>query len=164
MTQPTQGATSDTSEHHVKSSASKENLGGASVKSGESVTTPGGTGELKSAGFTQAGGININTKNVDSILKKLGVNIGQGGGQTALSSLISGIGSGSTKPVNNSIVNVNLNSLKDVNLDEMIDDDDDEERKFLIRELEKKAAANAKKGMIFYLDSGLLEIGTRNGK
>lgn len=48
--------------------------------------------------------------------------------------------------MNNSIVNVNLNSLKDVNLDEMIDDDDDEERKFLIRELEKKAAAGGKKG------------------
>jgi len=39
----------------------------------------------------------------------------------------------------NSVVNVNLNVLKDVNIDEMIDDDDDEERKFLIKELEKKA-------------------------
>ena len=37
----------------------------------------------------------------------------------------------------NSVVNVNLNVLKDVNIDEMIDDDDDEERKFLIKELEK---------------------------
>lgn len=135
----------------MKSSASKENVS----QSGSGKSGSGGTGESAAAaaagsggdskgGYTQAGGININTSNVNSILKKLGVNIGQTGGQTALSSLISGIGSG-TKSVNNSIVNVNLNSLKDVNLDEMIDDDDDEERKFLIRELEKKAAANAKK-------------------
>lgn len=43
------------------------------------------------------------------------------------------------------MVNINLNVLKDVNIDEMIDDDDDEERKFLIKELEKKA--NNKKGI-----------------
>ena len=41
--------------------------------------------------------------------------------------------------MNNSVVNVNLKVLKDVNIDEMIDDDDDEERKFLIKELEKMA-------------------------
>lgn len=43
-------------------------------------------------------------------------------------------------------MNVNLNVLKDVNIDEMIDDDDDEERRFLIKELEKKA--NNKKNVI----------------
>lgn len=117
----------------MKSSASKENL-----SKNEPVDSK--------IGFTQAGGININTNNVNSILKKLGVNIGaSSGGSSALTTLISGIGSG-TKSVNNSIVNVSLNSFKDVNVDEMIDDDDDEERKFLIRELEKKASANAKKG------------------
>jgi len=86
---------------------------------------------------TQAGGITINTSNVSSILKKLGVN-----SSSPLTNLLSTIGSG-TKTVNNSVVNVNLNVLKDVNIDDMIDDDDDEERKFLIKELEKKA--NVKK-------------------
>ena len=90
---------------------------------------------------TQAGGISINTNNVNTILKKLGVNVTSG--STSISNLISSIGSG-TKTVNNSVVNVNLNVLKDVNIDEMTDDDDDEERKFLIKELEKKA--NIKKG------------------
>jgi hypothetical protein len=71
-------------------------------------------------------------------LKKLGVNVSAG--QSPLSSLISSIGAG-TKTVNNSVVNVNLNMLKDVNIDDMIDDDDDEERKFLIKELEKKSSA-----------------------
>lgn len=78
----------------------------------------------------------MNINSVNTILKKLGVNVTSS--QSPLSSLISNIGSG-TKSVNNSVVNVNLNVLKDVNIDEMIDDDDDEERKFLIKELEKKA-------------------------
>lgn len=90
----------------------------------------------------------ININNVNSILKKLGVNknitpanitvsTGQANSTSPLTSIIGSISSGKT--VNNSVVNVNLNVLKDVNIDEMIDDDDDEERKFLIRELEKKA-------------------------
>ena len=62
--------------------------------------------------------------------------------QSPLSSLISNIGQG-TKTVNNSVVNISLNVLIYINIDEMIDDDEDEERKFLIKELEKKA--NTKK-------------------
>ncbi len=104
------------------------------------------------------GSLSINTTNVNSILKKLGVNVTAG--STPLNNLISTIGSGANASAvaaanaasaaaasaeggvaavkNNSVVNVNINFLKDVNIDEMIDDDDDEERKFLIRELEKK--------------------------
>jgi hypothetical protein len=81
----------------------------------------------------------INTNSVNTILKKLGVNVNSNA--SPLSSLINSIGTGATlnKSVNNSVVNVNLNMLKDVNIDDMIDDDDDEERSFLIKELEKKA-------------------------
>jgi hypothetical protein len=86
----------------------------------------------------QSGGMNINS--VKTILKKLGVNVASA--QSPLSSLISNIGQG-TKTVNNGVVNISLNVLKDINIDEMIDDDDGEERKFLIKELEKKA--NTKK-------------------
>jgi hypothetical protein len=118
---------STTSTKNLKKSASKENLNTAEAAAA-------------AAAKIQSGGININPNNVNTILKKLGVNINSG--TSALSSLISGIGSGTnvaSKSVNNSVVNVNLNLLKDVNIDDMIDDDDDEERKFLIKELEKKA-------------------------
>jgi hypothetical protein len=93
---------------------------------------------------------NINTTSVNTILKKLGVNVQAN--QSPLSSLISNMAAAASAGQNansvnsvsalnskNSVVNVNLNVLKDVNIDEMIDDDDDEERKFLIKELEKKA-------------------------
>lgn len=61
---------------------------------------------------------------------------------TVLSALSSSLAGGSNMSgKNNSVVNVNINFLKDVNIDEMIDDDDDEERKFLIRELEKRSSS-----------------------
>ena len=115
-------------------------------------TTASGTAVTSGAGGNAATPTNINQNSVNTILKKLGVNANvnsgasgasTGGSQSSpLSNLISSIGSGQSthhQSVNNSVVNVNLNVLKDINIDEMIDDDDDEERKFLIKELEKKA-------------------------
>ncbi len=120
-------------------------------KQANASTTTSGTAVTSGAGAATP--TNINQNSVNTILKKLGVNANvnsgvSGGASTGgtqsspLSNLISSIGSGQSthhKSVNNSVVNVNLNVLKDINIDEMIDDDDDEERKFLIKELEKKA-------------------------
>ena len=74
----------------------------------------------------------INLNNVNTIFKKLGVNVPS-------SSSLSNTSSSGAKAVNKSLVKVNLSGLKGVNIDEMIDDDDDEERLLLIRDLEKNA-------------------------
>jgi hypothetical protein len=113
------------------SSKASNSATNASTTESSNPSTPQST----SGGGGGGGGVNINS--VNTILKKLGVNVSTAA--SPLSSLISSIGTGNVKHTsNNSVVNINLNVLKDVNIDEMIDDDDDEERKFLIKELEKK--------------------------
>jgi hypothetical protein len=151
--------TSSTKENHHDTSSIRHKISTAQAQQQQQQQT-----QQQPQQTTQAGGISINTNNVNTILKKLGVNVTSG--STSISNLISSIGSG-TKTVNNSVVNVNLNVLKDVNIDEMTDDDDDEERKFLIKELEKKA--NSKKGTTTlvqstgYTSDGTCSSGTTPG-